>query len=450
MKFPVDPKKNPLFCLAPWTHTYMSPQTERRLCCASREMPSFIKQYIDQEGTDLSERSYNPLSLDEHWNSDYMKGIRKKMMNGEPVPECEVCQSQRLHLHTYRDYFTKHLFAHLLKEVEAHTNEDGSTDWRVRSFDYRFTNSCNFKCRMCGEQLSSAWENEKREAGRWSPKDQPWMEPSVRSQISKFTEDVVEKEFDAAIERGDIEEIYWVGGEPMIWSKHWDSMEKIIAKGDAHKVHVRYNTNLTQVTWKGRHLFHDVLPPFKSYQVCASIDGAGKLGEWIRSGLEWERWLDNFRSGTQYLKKRGPDSLIMDVTLTLPGLFGLEELLLHARTLNVKMYVKIVFAFDPSILLSPLALPREILHPFLDDLIFKLSPLVDEKTVVLVDTLKDLRKRKTFQEEYSNWKEGFIRGKKSLQDLAKQRGDGTEGRLSIEDIFSSNAEVLTWWGGKYL
>jgi hypothetical protein len=30
---------NNTFCMAPWTHTYLSPQMERRLCCSSREIP---------------------------------------------------------------------------------------------------------------------------------------------------------------------------------------------------------------------------------------------------------------------------------------------------------------------------------------------------------------------------------------------------------------------------
>ena len=34
-------------CTAPWTHTYVSPQGERRLCCASREDAKFTKQYLD-------------------------------------------------------------------------------------------------------------------------------------------------------------------------------------------------------------------------------------------------------------------------------------------------------------------------------------------------------------------------------------------------------------------
>ena len=31
---------NKTFCMAPWSHTYVSPQGERRLCCASREKSS--------------------------------------------------------------------------------------------------------------------------------------------------------------------------------------------------------------------------------------------------------------------------------------------------------------------------------------------------------------------------------------------------------------------------
>ena len=32
-----EESENKVFCMAPWTHTYISPQGERRLCCARRE-----------------------------------------------------------------------------------------------------------------------------------------------------------------------------------------------------------------------------------------------------------------------------------------------------------------------------------------------------------------------------------------------------------------------------
>jgi len=73
-------KPAPTFCMAPWTHTYVSPQGERRLCCASREEHSFQKQYIDATNDERYEiplpenpsYNFNPASLKEHWNSSYM------------------------------------------------------------------------------------------------------------------------------------------------------------------------------------------------------------------------------------------------------------------------------------------------------------------------------------------------------------------------------------------
>ena len=49
----IKPKDgNKTFCMAPWTHTYLSPQTERRMCCASREEHTFQKQYTDKNRYD--------------------------------------------------------------------------------------------------------------------------------------------------------------------------------------------------------------------------------------------------------------------------------------------------------------------------------------------------------------------------------------------------------------
>ena len=90
---------NKTFCMAPWTHTYLSPQTERRLCCASREPAQSFKQYIDT-GNDANE--YKPLTLKEHWNSDHMKSVRLRMMAGEELSECEVCDHKLLNTDVYR------------------------------------------------------------------------------------------------------------------------------------------------------------------------------------------------------------------------------------------------------------------------------------------------------------------------------------------------------------
>ena len=65
-------QKPETLCMAPWVHTYLSPQTERRLCCASREPAKNFKQYID---TEAGSGEYDPETLDEYWNSEHMQFV---------------------------------------------------------------------------------------------------------------------------------------------------------------------------------------------------------------------------------------------------------------------------------------------------------------------------------------------------------------------------------------
>ena len=73
----IKPKDgNKTFCMAPWTHTFVSPQMERRLCCSSREDSQNFSQYIDRNKP-VGKLKLD--TLDEHWNSEYMKSIRLKL-----------------------------------------------------------------------------------------------------------------------------------------------------------------------------------------------------------------------------------------------------------------------------------------------------------------------------------------------------------------------------------
>ena len=74
---------NKTFCMAPWTHTYLSPQMERRLCCSSRETPENFKQYIDSVDQTGKTDKLHLTTLDQHWNSDYMKSVRLKLLAGD-------------------------------------------------------------------------------------------------------------------------------------------------------------------------------------------------------------------------------------------------------------------------------------------------------------------------------------------------------------------------------
>ncbi len=410
--------------MAPWTHTYLSPQTERRLCCASREPAQSFKQYIDT-GNEASE--YKPLTLKEHWNSEHMKSVRLRMMAGEELSECEVCDHKLLNTNVYRSYWNQ-LFKDRVDEAYESTDETGATTMQTISFDYRFNNLCNFKCRMCGDMLSSSWEAESRKHNRWSKESQPWMASPLREQIIKFQDTQIVQEFVDAVETKTIKEIYWCGGEPLMWDMHWKAMQRIIELGFAKEVYVRYNTNLSRTSFKGTKLF-DLLPEFQDWQICSSLDGTGEVGEYIRDGLKYEQWLRNFKEGMVVAKTSR--EMRLDYTITMPGLLELKNMFDLSRELDTEILTKVMFTFSNDEVLSPLALPKELLHTIIDEALAYMEPLATRKQKALIDVIKNLKNRETFT--------ATKRGKERQESIDKIRGQ------DITKILSRDERVLDWW-----
>ena len=418
-------------CMAPWTHTYLSPQTERRMCCASREPAQNFEQYID---TAAGTGQYIPITLDEHWNSEHMKSVRRRMMAGETLPECDVCNSKLLNTDVYRSYFWG-LLGHKYDEAMQSTTPDGFTTMKPVSWDYRFSNLCNFKCRMCGDMLSSSWETEEKRHDMvdWSNPKNNWMRPEVKREITQFQDTQIEAEFAQAVEEHRVEEIYWVGGEPLMYEQHWRYMKRIIELGDGPKLYARYNTNLSRVDYNGISLYRDLLSNIRDFQICASIDGTGPIGEYIRTGLAWPIFLENFKRGLEIARHRR--QMRLDFTLTLPGLFEVENMQRTANELGVDILAKVVFAFTPDIVMSPLALPRELLNRTVDR-------LIPTTHGALTDVLLQLKNRPNFEEQWPDqYQSGLAKGKTRVLKLEQIRNDS----FTMNDILKQDADTYAWW-----
>jgi len=418
-------------CMAPWTHTYLSPQTERRMCCASREPAQNFEQYIDtRSGTGR----YIPVTLEEHWNSPHMQSVRRRMMAGETLPECEVCNDKLLNTDVYRTYFW-HLFKHKYDDVIGKTDLNGRTSMLPVSWDYRFSNLCNFKCRTCGDMLSSSWETEQRQHQMidWSNAKNTWMQPDVRREISQFQDTQIEEEFSRAVEEHRVEEIYWVGGEPLMYEQHWRYMKRIIELGDGKNVYARYNTNLSRIELGGCNLYKDILLGLRDWQICASLDGTGAIGEYIRTGLSYPLFLNNFRQGLAIATN--PRQMRLDFTLTLPGMFEVDNMTALASELSVQMLAKVIFSFGPDIIMSPLALPRTILDPWIDE-------LAGRSAGAMRDVLLQLKNRPTFEEQWPDtYRAGLAKGKARVLKLESIRTQS----ITMAEILAQRPAVLDWW-----
>ena len=172
----------------------------------------------------------------------------------------------------------------------------------------------------------------------------------------------------------------------------------------------------------------------RDWQICASLDGTGRTGEYIRTGLDYEQWLANFKQGLAQTRNRR--QMRIDFTLTLPGLFEVTRIQQLADNLDVDILAKVIFSFTPDIILSPLALPRHILDRLVDELTADL-PDGALKSVVL-----QLKHRPTFEEQWPGKAAAQIsRGKQRILELEQIRNDA----YTLADIVSADTEIKEWY-----
>jgi hypothetical protein len=283
--------------------------------------------------------------------------------------------------------------------------------------------------------LSSSWETEEKTHNMvdWGNPKNNWMRADYRTEIARFQDSQVEAEFAAAVEQHSVEEVYWVGGEPLMYEQHWRYMKRIVELGDGPKLYARYNTNLSRISYRGVDLFSDILHNIRDWQICASLDGTNKIGEYIRTGLDYEQFCRNFEHGLQYATN--PRQMRLDFTLTMPGMFEVGAMEKLSQKYGVQLLAKVIFSFSPDIIMSPLALPRHLLDPWLDE-------LIPESTGSMRDVLTQLKTRPTFQEQWPDqWQAGLSKGKARILKLEQIRTQPT----TMTEILGARPEILKWW-----
>jgi hypothetical protein len=106
-----------------------------------------------------------------------------------------------------------------------------------------------------------------------------------------------------------------------------------------------------------------------------------------------------------------------------------------AQAYGVDVLAKVIFSFSPDIVMSPLVLPRELLEPWIDELI----PEVDG---ALRDVLVQLKTRATFEEQWPNqYQQEVAKGKARVLQLESIRTQ----KITMGEILARRPAVLEWW-----
>jgi len=266
---------NKTFCILPWIHSYVHTNGQVRPCCIS---------YMN-----LGQLSPET-PLEDVWNNSQYKSLRKAMLRGDKLhlePYCNQCYNIEKTDPTFSSMRKgmNQRFAKHFDEIVAKTNDDGSLNsMEFKYMDIRWSNICNFKCRMCAPLYSSLAAAEQLQVTGHTVLPNDATVISITDHRPNFLEEILPY-------IDNIESIYFAGGEPLVTEEHYKILNYLIDKNLTH-IDLSYNTNLSKLNYSG----YDVIELWKKFpnvDLRPSIDSYGTRAEYLRTGTKWKVIEDN-------------------------------------------------------------------------------------------------------------------------------------------------------------
>jgi sulfatase maturation enzyme AslB (radical SAM superfamily) len=215
-------------------------------------------------------------SMEVVWNQDAYKTMRKNMLEEKPCKECSKCYEQeRSGFMSMRNSTNKNFGQHI--NIIDQTQEDGTfEDFKLRYYDIRFSNLCNFTCRTCGGWFSSSWYTEEEQL--YGKRNYPKIMFAGRTETDMW------EQLEPHIPY--LEQVYFAGGEPMMMEEHYRILKELV-KREMFDVKLIYNTNFSRLTLKDDNVL-DYWKLFNNVSIGASLDAMGPRAEYIRKGTKWD------------------------------------------------------------------------------------------------------------------------------------------------------------------
>jgi MoaA/NifB/PqqE/SkfB family radical SAM enzyme len=209
-----------------------------------------------------------------------MKQMRIDILSEKPSEYCNACyQHEESGITSFRKSSIRDYGKYFESNVLDSIQQDGGLDeFKMRYFDIRFSNICNFKCRTCGPDFSSQWEQEFKI--NW-PNEHRIIEDNRKPQLLEDLKKHIQY----------MDTAYFAGGEPLITEEHYVLLEEMVRQGRKDII-LRYNTNLSNLKFKDKDLLQ-LWKNFDKVYISASVDHYGKRAEYIRKGTDWDKVYDN-------------------------------------------------------------------------------------------------------------------------------------------------------------
>lgn len=276
----------------PWTNLATETNGKCKICCIV-----MTNKYVKKDdGTDYEIQTD---AIEDIWNSNYIKNVRKKMLAGEWVSDCFYCkgqedQNQKSPRHSYNEMWFDESVISKAHESRA---SGGYVTALPTSLEPRPGILCNLKCNMCWSMSSSKIFSERKAAVENDFAQIPsflkddWkheVEWAAKSDFAWSEKDVYLENFRKCMPT--LKRLYFTGGEPTLIKSNLTLLEQMIEAKKTDLL-VSFTTNLQVLPQE----WLDILPNFSRVEVTGSIDGLAEVNDYIRFPSQWKNVSENLR-----------------------------------------------------------------------------------------------------------------------------------------------------------
>jgi len=265
---------SPTFCMHPFTGLATREDGAVKVCCRSAPI-GFIQDS----------------SLEEIWNNDTMREVRKQVLCGERPEICKPCfdledqgveSLRQRHINGVIPEARINLYPNALQQLR----EDYTMPFEFPTMEIKLNNLCNLKCRMCHPMDSTSW-NDWNEVKEFYVKENNYLVPVINKlglESSRYLcpfEDT--DNWWASFEKllPHFRRVEFAGGEPLMDPQHYKILDML--KPYAMNIEIKYATNGTTLGISKGRTIHDYWPHFKSVAVNVSLDGIHDVYNHIRT-----------------------------------------------------------------------------------------------------------------------------------------------------------------------
>ena len=318
--------KSPTFCVIPWIHRHTDEQGYHQLCCVA-----------DGKGNQLRDQKGNRLHVSQKLtdaqvlNSPVEKSVRLKMMKGQWPTACLRCkQVEDAGGESSREHLNRRFESSSEELLMMDTSPDGTLAHpMVRYADIRLGNVCNLTCRMCGPVASRLWVPHFNSVQPKAYK-MPVEELTILGQNNWVKHESVGWLLEQNLPN--VEALHFAGGEPLMLPEMVEALEQCVASGRAGEIALSYNTNTTVLPEKVTSLWHH----FKSVSVLCSIDGFGRVTEYIRRPSKWSDIDKNLRKLDENFERWNIKWVTVSATVQISNILTMDKLFEYIRDANFK------------------------------------------------------------------------------------------------------------------